>query len=223
MAPDAADDTFASSTFASSTSPKSLPKASGGGMAHHEAYDGEANHMEDDGKGPLELWRSACMQILMRLRADTPFDPFARSCVGIRDGCLRLFGQAPVRVIGAGRWPLRFLLLVQLARERWDSDEAIDDRLSEPTTVIGNPHIDGQSSTIDVAGGGGGGPELVCSWPYFCGPSEWKALQAVAKTAAASAVPTEEASLGLAQTPPDGANGAKVRPRGTRGGRKHKR
>ena len=216
-------------------------------MAHHEAYDVEANHMEDDGKGgnvlsysPLDLWRSACMQILMRLRADAPFDPFARSCVGIRDGCLRLFGQAPVRVIGAGRLPLRFLLLVQLARERWDSDEAIDDRLSEPTTVIGNPRIDGQSSTIDVAGGGGGGPELVCSWPYFCGPSEWKALQAVAKTAAASAVPTEDVkpieetkpifSLGLAQAPPDEdafgtfhPNGAKVRPRGTRGGRKHKR
>ena len=119
------------------------------------------------------------MQILTRLRADAPFDPFARSSVGIRDGCLRLFGQAPVRVIGAGRLPLRFLLLVQLARERWDSDEA-----------IGNPRIDGQSSTLDVEGGGGGGPELVCSWPYFCGPSEWKALQAVTKTADSLAMPT---------------------------------
>ena len=77
-----------------------------------------------DGKDPLELWRSACMQILMRLRADAPFDPFARSCVGIRDGCLRLFGQAPLRILGAGRLPLQFLLLVQLARERWDSDAA---------------------------------------------------------------------------------------------------
>ena len=128
-------------------------------MAHHEALD-------DHCKGPLELWRSACMQVLMRLRADTPFDPFARSCVGIRDGCLRLFGQAPIHICGAGRLPLQFLLLVQLARERWDS------KLSEPT--------------------------LGCSWPYFCGPSEWKALQAVAKIS--------EASSGLAQTPPDGAD-----------------
>ena len=87
----------------------------------------EANHMEDDGKGPLVplvLWRSACMQILIRLRADTPFDPFARSCVGIRDGCLRLFGQAPIHICGAGRLPLQFLLVVQLARERWGSDAA---------------------------------------------------------------------------------------------------
>ena len=77
-----------------------------------------------DGKDPLELWRSACMQILIRLRADAPFDPFARSCVGIRDGCLRLFGQAPIHICGAGRLPLQFLLLVQLARGRWDSDAA---------------------------------------------------------------------------------------------------